>query len=276
LYFERGTNKNCWYYRLFSIMLTHNPYNNNNKKQPFRSANDGNKSTGAVVENAAASITQTSLAYRTLSSVDDKNNESSSLRESAAMEKSLSGWLDRRILDYQARLHPGTTIATLTSKALQRAILQQQQDLLDASVRQQQELILLQRLICSRSAARTSFPGDGDDDKRLLLRQEALQSRNRQVTLALEQSRKLDDVRHNLRTTAEKCRLLQRENRTQHERREQQQNKEGEPRTSRLSKENIVLKRAMADLLAGSDLDWYPDIRLRQIMARITDEGDKC
>jgi hypothetical protein len=265
-------------------MLTHNPYNNNDKKQPFTSANDRKaKSTVTLVESAAVSITQTSLAYRTLSSVDVEINESSSLRESAVMEKSLSGWLDRRILDYQARLHPGTTIEedspTLTSKALQRAILQQQQDLLDASVRQQQELLLLQRLVCSRSAVRTSFPVDGDDDKRLLLRQEALQSRNRQVTLALEQSRKLDDLRHNRRTAAEKCRLLQQENRTlgnnlQHERREQQQNKEGEPQTCRLLKENIVLKRAMTDLLAGSDLDWYPDIRLRQIMARITDEGD--
>jgi hypothetical protein len=37
----------------------------------------------------------------------------------------------------------------------------------------------------------------------------------------------------------------------------------------RLSTENLVLKRVLADLLAGSGLDWYGDERLREIMDRV-------
>jgi hypothetical protein len=36
--------------------------------------------------------------------------------------------------------------------------------------------------------------------------------------------------------------------------------------TKRLCDENLVLKRALADLLAGSKLDWYADKRLSEIM----------
>jgi hypothetical protein len=39
--------------------------------------------------------------------------------------------------------------------------------------------------------------------------------------------------------------------------------------TQRQTKENLILQRALADLLAGSRLDWYSDERLRQIMLRL-------
>jgi hypothetical protein len=224
---------------------------------------------------ACASITKRSLAYRTLSHPTPTTDDgSAALRADCATEKSLAAWLDRRIVGYQAREHSTNFHIgpPLSKKALQRAVLQRQQYLVDESIRQQQEYILLTRIVNSKAAIAAS--SDNQSPSRLLSEQ-GIHSRNGQVAMALEKNRQLIQLRTNLRNSSAECRRLQRENQTMWQNLQQQQQQPdndlstNESPTGMLVREKLALTRIMSDLIAGSELDWSGDSRLRQIMASI-------
>jgi hypothetical protein len=217
---------------------------------------------------SCASITDKALSCRTFTSQNTGFRADDSVQALIREEQEIARWLDRQTLEYRARGHHPPTRTTLSRSALQRR-------LLDESVQMQQEHTLLSRMLQSRVALQTSFGSEPTDAA--YLRQQALQSRNAQVAIALPLSRTLDDLRRNVRQVSEECRKLQQENRDVWKSIEQVEEdvstgtKEGiaPVDTKRLCDEHLVLKRALVDLLAGSKLDWYADKRLRDIMLQL-------
>jgi hypothetical protein len=217
---------------------------------------------------SCASITDKALSCGTFTSQNTGSGADDSVEALIREEQEIARWLDRQTLEYRARAHHPPTRTTLSRSALQRR-------LLDESVQMQQEHTLLSHILQSRVALQTSF-GSSEPTDSTYLRQQALQSRDAQVAIALPLSRTLDDLRRNVRQVSEECRKLQQDNRDVLKRIEQVEEDVSTGtkvivpvETKRLCDENLVLKRALADLLAGSKLDWYADKRLRDIMLQL-------
>jgi hypothetical protein len=231
---------------------------------------DSHKAEGDPLEDllrSCASITDKALSYRTFTSQNTCFRADESIQALIREEQEIARWLDRQTLEYRSRVHHQPTRTTLSRSALQRR-------LLDESVQMQQEHTLLSRMLQSRVALQTSFASEPTDST--YLRQQALQSRNAQVAVALPLSRTLDDLRQNVRQVSEECRKIQQDNRDILKSIEQVEEDATTGatgivpvETKRLCDENLVLKRALADLLAGSKLDWYADKRLRDIMLQL-------
>ena len=190
--------------------------------------------------------------------------------------------MDRRIMDCTMQLAPPDRTATSDTdnlsnnpKARQRAISHKQQELLDLTVRKQQEILLLKQFAISRSASTNE--ASSKDPQQLLL-QQALQTRIRQTKKALELQRKLDIIRSRRRDAEERCRKLQRENRELKQKLQSKQlsaptkSEQEEETDDATRKENLILQRVMVDLIAGSGLDISKDKRLQEIMSRITQD----
>jgi len=246
---------------------------------------------------ACTNITDQALSCRTLPSsqrlstaFNDDNDKSSCIDASLHEEREISRWMNRQIIEYQtaALAHHPTTTAVFSPSAASVSTLQRQ--LVQASAQIQQEHALVSRIVQSQVALQTSFVTATAVDNIInplteatrLLRQQAVQSRNAQVAIALAQSQTLDRVRRQVQEAAEYCRRQQDTNRHAYRKDMhalEQQNAStamdsvdpGLPaaETQRQTKENLILQRALADLLAGSRLDWYSDERLRQIMLRL-------
>jgi hypothetical protein len=213
---------------------------------------------------SCASITDKALSCRTFTSQRSGFGADDSVQALIREEQEIARWLDRHILEYRARLLQPTR-TTASRSALQRR-------LLDESVRMQQEHTLLSRMLQSQVALQTSFVADPTEAT--YLRQQACKSRNAQVAVALTLSKTLDGLRQNVRDVSEQCRILQQDNRNACQSIEPVEEEETpkdivSEETKRLCDENLVLKRALADLVAGSKLDWYADERLREIMLQL-------
>lgn len=213
---------------------------------------------------SCASITDKALSCRTFTNQKAGFGADDSVQALIREEQEIARWLDRQTLEFRALVHHQPTRTTLSRSALQRR-------LLDESAQMQQEHTLLSRMLQSRVALQMSFASEQTNST--YLRQQALQSRNAQVAVALPMLRTLDDLRRNVRQVSEECRKLQQSNRDvlnsiEHvEEDASTGTKFVVPvETKRLCDENLVLKRALADLLAGSKLDWYADKRLSDIM----------
>jgi hypothetical protein len=213
---------------------------------------------------SCSSITDKALSCRTFTSQKTGFGADDSVQALIREEQAIARWLDRQTLEHRSRVHHQATRTTLSRSALQRR-------LLDESVQMQQEHTLLSRMLQSRVAIQTSFASEPTDST--YLRQQALQSRNAQVAVALPLSRTLDDLRRNVRQVSEECRKLQRDNRDvlksiEHVEEDASHGTKSivPAETKRLCDESLVLKRALADLLSGSKLDWYTDKRLSEIM----------
>lgn len=216
---------------------------------------------------SCASITDRALSCRTLPSQRFGSSDTS-IKSLIREEQDVTRWMDRMILDYQARLHkPTRTAASRSTYTLQRR-------LLDESMRIQQEHTLLSRILSSKTARETSFPTNSNEITQL--RQQAVQSRNSQVTLALSRSRMLDDLRQRVREASAECRELQLTNRQGFQTMQIDTGNASVPSsgaiptsTRRLADENLLLSRALADLLVGSQLDWHADARLGMILQQL-------
>lgn len=229
---------------------------------------------------SCSSITNNALSCRTLglnSSTLSLDNTNASLIQK---ELELAEWLDRNIVDYRAALarRQASAGTNETATPTRQQVHLQQQELLDESVRQQQERLLLSRIEMSSIVQDIIFPSQEQnrserDESETLLVQQVIKSRDEQVTVSLGKLEKLNHVRSQIQQVEEESQRLQNENRTLW----QQlgvacsSNDEAPTETTQTGRatETRILKRALQDIIVGSDLDWYADKRLRETMMKL-------
>ena len=177
----------------------------------------------------------------------------------------------------------------LTAKELsmQQRILRSK--VMDEIWRKHKERLLLSRMAMSQPAVRvanaaasTSCP----NDPTVTLVQEALRCRNRLVTKTLKIQREIGDIKRDLRDAHVRGMQLQESNREAwiklQELRQKQDDESGSneilensntdngtqgQKLQRLARENVILKRVLADIIAR--LDWSDDERLQEILLRL-------
>jgi hypothetical protein len=222
----------------------------------------------ALLLQSCSSITEKVLSCRTLASKPPAN-------DLIQTELELADWLNRQMLDHGAasRIASTTDIAGITSALQQnpRQLREQQQELLDESVRQQQEQLLLSRIEMSPIAQECLHSSNDwsvrQQSERVLL-QEAVLSRDQQVEASLD---KMDQLRHVLSQLEDVIKESQ-ESQTQNKRLWQEissDNKSGAVTETSLATETRILKRVLQDIIIRSDLDWYADERLRDTMLKL-------
>lgn len=169
-----------------------------------------------------------------------------------------------------------------------------QQKLFDESVRLAQEQLLLHRMYMSHAVAATS-ESDTQDPDRAVLRKHVAAARMRQVETALQLHNELDSLLQQIRQLQLQClqqhdanrklyaelvRNPKRQDDEDSSSKVESENAEMEDKKSnkqeninelkspevRLEAENTMLKCVIADLIAGSGLDWYSDCRLRRML----------
>lgn len=211
----------------------------------------------ALLLQSCSSITEKALACRTLAS---KQPEGDGIRR----EMELADWLDRHILDYRA-----VRVVSTPASALQnpRQLRVQQQELLDESVRRQQEHLLLSRIEMSSIANESLQSHNLRQQSERGLREEAIQSRDEQVQISLEKIDQLHHVSSQLYDATKESQKLQTQNRSLWQ--QISADKTGVEAETSLATENRILKRVLQDILVGSDLDWYADERLRDTMLKL-------
>lgn len=189
----------------------------------------------------------------------------------------------------KTRQHNNTSATSDKAISLQQRLLRSK--VIDETWRQHQECLLLSRMEMSPPAVRVAnaTASTSASDPNVTLVQEALRCRNRLVKKALETQREIDTIKQDLREAHVRGMQLQELNRDAWNRvqqlRQQQEMEngssvmvdtntndtiEGDPRQTflqRLAKENIILKRALADVIAR--LDWSNDERLQEILLRL-------
>ena len=188
---------------------------------------------------------------------------------------------------------------TNTIKAANKVATQQlrqiKSQLMDETTRQQQEQLLLHRLAMFQPAIDVAYYHDHDlrnktedneeyssERARTILIQEAVQCRNKEAKRVLETQRRLEDVKRQLTSESEKGQQLQRQNRAlwkELQSAKAQQNKDMDNGSTNdnsnseeqhcLATENLILKRALADLISGSGIGWYNDEQLRETFLQL-------
>ena len=146
----------------------------------------------------------------------------------------------------------------------------------------QQENLLLKRLTLSR--ATSAAVEQNLDPDRVSLRREAARMRDREMTLAIQRQRKLSNLLSSIRTLELECHRQRAQNRDVFKqlmkvKEEKDQSlgddycsaamecdDESNPKVPMLSKQIILLKHLMKDLVVGSGVDWYNNFRLRRIL----------
>jgi hypothetical protein len=161
---------------------------------------------------------------------------------------------------------------------------------MDATLRHQQEQLLLSRIAMSRPAVQVAFalPNNnqetehrsGSDIKttqQQILVQEAVKCCNRQVKIALETHGEIRKVKEQVSLETEKiqkaqarCRELWKE--LQALKQADQKSALLSVKDRRLAQENTILRRLLLDLISGCDLDWYNDERLRATLLKLENE----
>jgi hypothetical protein len=216
-----------------------------------------------------ASLTDKALSANILTAPDDVSEDH--IDADIERETAISRWLDRQLLEYESRLKTlRNTGSTAFPAKSSRGVVQQQ--LVDASIRIQQEHMLLERIMRSRTARNVAFAKEPTPDDLLL--QQAQQVCQRQVRRALEKSRELEQVQQDVMTATEDSRRMQTESRSCWE----SLVREGEddvvisnPSTkeSKDERQLRVLGRVLVDLVTSSNIDWYEDDKLQEIMQRL-------
>jgi hypothetical protein len=257
--------------------------------------------TMLILLEACSSITETCLSSRTLR-LDSSIQHSSEQNTASLIQKELelADFLERNIFDCRAVLARRGKHNSNSDKAtvpIRQELRVKQQELLDESVRKQQERLLLSRIEMSSMAQEYMFPQQQQESSthsntgqqkrnhksETLLVQQVIQSRDEQVRLALNKIQQLDHVRAQLQEASNESRRVQQENRTLWQQQQQQQvsfnNSEDTSITqvpadeattaAAIDTETRILKRALQDIIAGSELDWYADKRLRETIMKL-------
>jgi regulator of replication initiation timing len=106
------------------------------------------------------------------------------------------------------------------------------------------------------------------------LTQEALSSRNALVDQVVAVQSQISEVQDELENTSSQCRQAQAENRALHKALQQLQQQQSKERdkdatSEELERRNRLLKRVVADLIVGADLDLYNDARLAGTLRKL-------
>jgi hypothetical protein len=182
--------------------------------------------------------------------------------EKIRLEKDLAIWLDQRILDYRVQLKTHAIESQTDREDISTK--QEHALLLDETIRQQQELLILKN-VANLKQVKQAFSNEGDP-----LIRDALRIHS-QLGRQVEQS----SQQYNERRVAfqEKLQALhQMEQETQQLWEQIQRRKVGQMSKATvllLKRENKVLKIMIEDLLSGSKIDWCEDPRLIQIVSRL-------
>ena len=233
---------------------------------------DAAPSATSLLLESCFSITETTLSCHTLGL--DSSQVTHDSVSSIQKELELADWLDRNILDYHAAMERSRHDAAAETTPTRQQVRIQQQELLDESVRQQQEQLLLSRIEMASIAQDTVFPQQSRserDESEALLVQEAIQSRDELVTISLHKCQQLNGRRAQLQeVTAESQRLQDENRRLWQQLGSNTSNSNDTPAdTTRLATETRILKRVLQDIIVTSDIDWYEDKRLRETMMKL-------
>jgi len=234
-------------------------------------------STTALLLQSCSSITEKALSCRTLGLISSKDQHYTSSLIKKELE--LADWLDRNIVDCRAALARQNTDTTSEEAPPTRLQLRlQQQELLDESVRQQQENLLVSRIEMASVVQGIMFPpptasrrSERDESESLLI-QEAIQSRDEQVGISLDRIQQLNGIRSELQAATQESQRLQAQNSSLWQQVGAANNNNRSASTETITEqvaETRVLKRALQDIIAGGDLDWYADKRLRETMQKL-------
>ena len=284
---------------------------------------------------SCANIRKRSRILRTLSSSSTKRKrqpatvaipvDSNSYIQRMREEQQKAEVLDRRIWEYRAAIErmklrrkrsleqekdaavagetPNPMNSNIAKATTTKAISLQQRLLrtkvMDETLRQQQECLLLSRITMSQPAvrvARASIFSTGNNltDPTVTLVQEAAQCRNKLVKKALETQRAIDKIKQDLREAHSRGKELQERNRAawvklqQLRQQEEQENDNSltlvslgktanddsdddidahRQKLQRLARETVILKRVLADVIA--QLNWSKDERLQETLLRL-------
>jgi hypothetical protein len=200
-------------------------------------------------------------------------------------EKNTEAWLERQIVDYRVRrsaLERHANFRPYTSVDTHRL----QGEVFDESVRIQQEHMLFNRIAMATPALDAIVPPSDDDpepdkSQRVLLKH-AIRERDNKATDVLDTSRTLERLKIEIQDAAEETQQVQEKNRALMNELQIQQKGQREAsmlggtssadRTadeSRMVKENIILRRALLDVIVEGNLEWYSDDRLRTTLLKL-------
>ena len=201
----------------------------------------------AIIFDSCASMTVTALAAKTL---PNKYRETKSIDERITHEIEIQAWLHRQILEYVPSAEEGI-VETRKPKLLQ-------QDLVDATLRQQQEELLLKRIRLAQ------FWPKNDTQMQCLI-EEGLKAVLEQERVLMKKRQVLASLQSQIHTAEEERLRLQTENQEQWnvlqtEKTDKSRNKE-DPDTQ-------ILKRVLQDITVGAGLDLSASKRLRQTLIR--------
>jgi hypothetical protein len=225
----------------------------------------------------------------------DNNNDDDQLLQ---QEIRTSQWLDRQIVNARAKAnlllllcnnnkettttttdhnpHTNDDYSSTTTPRQQQQQLHLQHELLDESIRQQQENLLYERIQMSNVIHRKHpLETDQQHDSHSLLSREAIRARDELVQSNLQILKQIESLQKEIYETQKKVLALQEQNRDLWDSLNTNNNAgDSTPfvdntKQSTLATETMILKRVLQDILANSDLDWYSDPRLRKTIQRL-------
>lgn len=252
---------------------------------------------------SCASIRKRARSIKTRASPSRcRNRKRGDLAEQIEEEQQTALFLDRKIFDYkaailrhkkrqQASVGDATANKTATKASLQEQRLLRSQ-LVEESLRQQREALLLSRVAMAQPAGKVAFAAQtknisdedvasGNHQDQMTLVQETIQCRNRLVEKSLATQRQLDSVRKEYEVLSQEGARLKVSNQEAWKTLKMLHRGQGKctasseeqatdaAATSRLAEETKVLKRALAEIISFSDLDWYSDQRIQNTLLKL-------
>ena len=196
---------------------------------------------------SCSSITKSALAAKTLGT---KNQEKKNIDELIANEFKIHEWLKRQSIDFIPS-QVKAAIETCRPRCLQ-------EDLVDATLRQQQEDLLIKRL---RMAA--SYPV-GDLHQQYLVDQ-GLQAVFRLEQAALEKRQILTSLLSKIHRAEEERQRIHLENQDQWQ---QWHSKGNDTVILKNTSETLTLKRILQDIIVSSRVDIHHNKRLQEALMR--------
>ena len=196
-------------------------------------------------------------------------------------EQKIADILEEKILDYKTR------ILRLKSSSTAKAATPQQQRMLrsqvmDEALRVQQERLLMERMTMAKPA-RLALSNDDkqhqDEDHKILIKETVL-CRNKMAQKVFDTQYQLDAVRSEMDKVTREGKTLQEKNsqalknmKQQADSSQSQSSQHAVPgqtnERDRVADETLILKRVLAELIAGNGLDWYKDQRIQETFMKL-------
>lgn len=220
---------------------------------PFPSDDKEDIPTLSSLFQTCTSITRNALSLEAF--VLSRNSKNEHIDAAIDQEEEIAAWLDRQMLDYS------TATATETTQSSADVLLE------STWLREYMPRLLMERVAMSVSAQAAQQPTTPIG----VLTHEALVSRNALVDQVVAIQSQISEVQDELESTSSQCRQAQAENRALYKALQKQQSKERDTDapSAELLRRNQLLKRLLADLILGADLDLYDDARLADTLMNL-------